>query len=103
MADKKFDGVIEAVHYQHDGQVDWVRAYLRRGAAWSDRMIISREDLIKKIKSGKRLMIGERVEFMAGTFTVSSPVQVLGQAGQEVLATVSTNSNHDCLEGVPVL
>jgi hypothetical protein len=103
MADKKFDGVIEAVHYQHDGQVDWVRAYLRRGAAWSDRIIISREDLIKKIKSGKRLMTGQRVEFMAGTFKVSSPVQVLGQAGQEVLATVSTNANHDCLEGVPVL
>ena len=32
MANKKYDGVIEAVHYAPDGQVEWVRAYLRRGA-----------------------------------------------------------------------
>ena len=103
MTDKKYDGVIEAVHYQEDGQVDWVRAYLRRGAAWSDRIILNRENLIKEIKSGKRIMTGQRVKFMAGTFEVSSPVKVLGSVGQEVLLTASTNANHDHLEGVPVL
>lgn len=103
MAEKKYDGVIEAVHYQQDGQVDWVRAYLRRGAAWGDRVIIKRAELIKEIKSGKRIITGQRVEFMAGTFNISTPVQVAGPNGKEILATNSSNTDHDLLEGVPVL
>jgi len=103
MADKKYDGVIEAVHYQPDGQVDWVRGYLRRGAAWSDRIILKRDDLIKEIKSGKRMMIGQRVRYMAGTFDVSKPIQVTGPDGKEVLDTSSSDRDHDNLEGVPVL
>jgi hypothetical protein len=103
MAEKKYDGVVEAVHYRPDGQVDWVRAYLRRGAAWSDRVLVKRDDLIKEIKSGKRFMAGQRVEFMAGTFTVSNPIQVSGASGNEVLAISSTTSTNDLLDGVPVI
>jgi hypothetical protein len=103
MADKKYDGVVEAVHYRQDGQVDWVRAYLRRGAAWSDRVIIKRAELIKEINAGKRIMTGQRVEFMAGTFNISDPVKVAGSNGSQVLVTTSSNTDHDLLEGVPVL
>jgi hypothetical protein len=103
MADKKYDGVIEAVHYRQDGQVDWVRGYLRRGAAWSDRVILKRAELIKEIKAGKRMMAGQRVEYMAGTFNVSDPVKVSGPSGQEVLVITSSNTDHDALEGIPVL
>jgi hypothetical protein len=103
MADKKYDGVIEAVHYRQDGQVDWVRAYLRRGATWSDRVLLKRAELIQEIKSGKQMMIGQRVEFMAGTFTVSTPLKVAGSNGNEVLVTNSSSANQDLLEGVPVL
>jgi hypothetical protein len=103
MADKKYDGVIEAVHYRQDGQVDWVRGYLRRGSAWSDRVILKRAELIKQINSGKRMMAGQRVEFMAGTFNVSDPLKVTGPSGQEVLSTNSATTDHDQLEGIPVL
>lgn len=103
MAKQKIDGVIEAVHYRPDGQVDWVRAYLRRGSAWSDRVILSRSELIAQIKAGKKMMLGQRVPFMAGTFDVSAPVQVLGRDGQEVLSTTSAAPERDLLEGAPIL
>ncbi len=103
MADKKVDGVIEAVHYAADGQVDWVRAYLRRGPTWSDRVILKRQDLIHEIKSGRSMAIGQRVQYMAGTFDISGPLMVSGPAGREVLVTSSSPAERDTLEGVPVL
>jgi len=104
MAKQQFDGVIEAVHYRPDGQVDWVRAYLRRGSAWSDRVILPRPDLIKEIKAGKQFMVGQRVEYMAGTFDVSRPVKISGQNGQEFLTTsASASLDHDELEGTPII
>jgi len=77
--------------------------YLRWGAAWSDRVILSREELIQKIKTGKRIMTGQRVEFMAGTFNISHQVKVTGPAGQEILVSGLSNENRDHLEDVPVL
>jgi hypothetical protein len=103
MANKKYDGVIEAVHYTPDGQVDWVRVYLRRGAIWADRIIMPRQRLIDEIKSGKRMMIGKRVEFMAGTFEVTLPVQVSGANGKEILTTAKDQAGRDCLEGAPLI
>jgi hypothetical protein len=103
MAGKKYDGVIEAVHYAADGQVDWVRAYLRRGPTWSDRVILKRQDLIEAIKSGKRMVIGKRIEFMGGTFDISGPVQLVGPSGQEFLAASSAPVDCDHLEGAPLL
>lgn len=103
MADKKFDGVVEAVHYGPDGKVDWVRAYLRRGPAWSDRVIIRRQELIDEIKSGKNLVIGERIEFMGGTFDVSKSIQIQGSEGQEVLVTSNSSQDGDHLEGAAIL
>ncbi|MBE0699927.1 MAG: hypothetical protein IH586_23625 [Anaerolineaceae bacterium] len=80
-----------------------MRGYLRRGETWSDRVILNRAELIKQINSGKRMMAGQRVAFMAGTFNVSDLVKVTGPGGQEVLATTTSNADHDQLEGIPVL
>jgi hypothetical protein len=103
MANKKYDGVIEAVHYSTEGRVDWVRAYLRRGPAWSDRVIIQRQDLIDEIKAGKRMALGKRVEFMAGTFDIGAPVQLVGQPGKEFIVVSNATSDCDNLEGAPLL
>jgi hypothetical protein len=100
---KKFDGVIEAVHYASEGRVDWVRAYLRRGPAWSDRVVLKRQQLIDEIHSGKRMAIGKRVEFMAGTFDFISPVQLAGSPGNEFLVVPNTTTDCDNLEGAPLL
>lgn len=103
MAKPKFDGVIEAVRYKPDGQVDWVRAYLRRGPTFSDRVLLDRQTLIEHLKSGKRYLAGKRVRLMASTFEVSEPLQVLQVDGAEVLVTGERRSERDSLEGVPLI
>ncbi len=103
MANKKYDGVIEAVHYSTEGRIDGVRAYLRRGPAWSDRVILKRQELVDAIKSGKRMGLGKRIEFMAGTFEISSPVQLTGQPGKEFLVVPNAPADCDHLEGAPLL
>jgi len=103
MAKPKIDGVIEAVRYNPDGQVNWVRAYLRRGPTYSDRILLDRQKLIELLKSGKSIVSGVRVEQMASTFQVGKPVRLHQNNGQEVLVTGDVQSNQDRLEGVPIL
>ena len=83
---KKIDGVIEAVRYKN-GQIVTVRAYERRGAAFSDRMLFERKELLERVKSGKRFVTGVRREFWAGTFDEGKLVEVVSRDGKELLAT----------------
>ena len=103
MAKPKIDGVIEAVRYNPDGQVKWVRAYLRRGPTYSDRVLLDRQALIEQLKSGKQFMSGERVEQMASTFQLGKPVRLQQNNDQEILVTGEIQSSQDRLEGVPIL
>ena len=98
---KKFDGVIEAVHYKN-GQIMAVRAFERRGATFSDRVLIDRRELLERLKNGQRYVIGKRKEFLAGTFEVQeTPVQVLKRDGKEIIST-RKEAEHDELEQTPV-
>jgi hypothetical protein len=103
MAKPKIDGVIEAVRYNPDGQINWVRAYLRRGPTYTDRILLGRQKLIELLKSGKSIVSGARVEQMASTFKLGNPVRLLQNNGQEVLVLGEAQSNQDHLEGVPIL
>ena len=109
MARPKYDGVIQAVRYTAEGQVLWVRAYLRRGPTWSDHVLLDRGALIQQIKSGKRFFAGHRIPRMAGPFEVSAPVRLLNKNGQEILVisdplvASDLQAENDCLEGVPLL
>ncbi len=98
---KKFDGVIEAVRYK-DGQIEEVRAFERRGAAFSDRVLISRKELLDRLKGGKKFVVGQRKEFWAGTFETGKPVQVVSRGGQEFISTRS-DAERDELEQAPVI
>jgi len=97
---KKFDGIIEAVHYKN-GQIVTVRAYERRGSAFSDRMLIDRKDLLERVKNGRQFVVGTRTEFLAGTFTTGKTVLVVSRDGKDFLST-SGQSDRDELEQVPV-
>ncbi len=103
MAKQKIDGVIEAVHFAPDGKVAWVRAYERRGSTYSDRVILDRETLIKRIKSGKSFFTGQRLPLEAGTFEVIHPVRLAGLDNCPILVTGFSPASHDKLDGVPVL
>ena len=98
---KKLDGVIEAVHYKN-GQITVVRAFERRGASFSDRVLLDRKELLERLKKGQKYVIGKRKEFLASTFDVEEkPVQVLNRDGKEIIST-RAEADHDELEQAPV-
>ena len=63
----KYDGVIEAVRYKN-GQIVVVRAFERRGAAFSDRVMMDRRELLERLKDGRKFIVGKRKELLAGSF-----------------------------------
>jgi hypothetical protein len=97
---KKVDGVIEAVRYKN-GQIIMVRAYERRGATFSDRVLLDRKGLLDRLQKGLQFVIGSREEFQASTFKVGKSVMVSKQTDREWLATYN-NATHDELEETPV-
>lgn len=77
MAKDKYDGVVEAVHYKSEGVVEWVRAYLRRGAIFSDHVLIPRADFVSLLKSGRKFVIGQRTPYLASTFETSQAINLI--------------------------
>ncbi len=102
MATKKFDGVIEAVRYTRNGQIDFVRAYERRGFTFSDRVLLDRKTLLERLKARKRFVTGRRKEFLASTFEGGRDVMLAAREGREFIAT-RADAARDELEGVPVI
>ena len=96
----KYDGVIEAVRYK-GGKIDIVRAYERRGATFSDRVLLNRKTLIERIKQSKRFVTGQRKQFMASTFEIGKLVNLLDRDNVQIIST-RDQSEQDELEGVPV-
>ena len=97
MASVKYDGIIEAVRYAPDGKIEMVRAYERRGAAFSDRVLLDRQTLVLRLKEGKKFIIGQRKLLLASTFETAKSVQMLG----EVISTAQ-KAERDLLEEVPL-
>jgi hypothetical protein len=98
---KKFDGVVEAVRYKN-GQIEIVRAFERRGSAFTDRVLLKRDEFLDRLKKGKRYYVGKRKEFLAGSFDVQNePVRVVDRNGQEIIST-RAEADRDELEQAPV-
>jgi uncharacterized protein YjhX (UPF0386 family) len=96
---QKFDGVIEAVRYKN-GKIELVRCYERRGATFTDRVLLDRKTLLERLKAGKRFVTGQRREYLGSTFEVGKPVHAAGRDAKQVVTTLS-DSEQDELEGVP--
>lgn len=97
---KKFDGVVEAVRYKN-GQIVLVRAFERRGATFSDRILMDRKELLERLRDGKTFVTGKRKELLASTFEQGKPLQVVSRDGKEFVST-RADANQDELEQVPV-
>ena len=97
---KKIDGIIEAARYKN-GQITVVRAYERRGASFSDRVLIERKDLLERLKDGKQFMTGVRKEFWAGTFEEGKAVKVVSSGDRDFIST-RDGADRDELEETPV-
>jgi hypothetical protein len=96
---KKIDGVIEAARYKN-GQIMVVRAFERRGATFSDSVILDRKTLLERLQSGKQYVIGAREELNASTFKFGKAVMIVKQNDHELLST-RENSTRDELEETP--
>jgi len=83
---KKYDGVIEAVRYKN-GQIVVVRAFERRGAAFSDRVLIDRKELMDRLKDGKKFILGSRKPLMAGTFEEGKTVKIVSHDSKDFIST----------------
>lgn len=103
MARAKIDGVIEGVRYGRNNRIAWARVYERRGAVWSDVILMDRRELLRRLLAGKRFVLGRRKEYLAGTFELGQPVQALGPRGQEVITTRSRPGEGDRLDQAPVI
>lgn len=103
MAKIDYDGVLNAVHYQEDGQVEWVRTFLRRRDVFSDYVILDRQSLIEHIKAGKKFMVGKRIPYLGGKFEVTQPVRVIQKDNRDILVVGDTRADQDTLTGVPIL
>ncbi len=100
MAKMKFDGLIEAVRYAPDGKIELVRAYERRGATFSDSILINRANLVTRLKNGQKFVTGTRKEFFGSTF---EPMKTVQLAANENVISTDNNTSHDQLEEVPSL
>ena len=98
MAKQIFDGVIEAVRYAQDGKIDVVRAFERRGATYSDSIIIMRANLVTRLKNGQKFITGTRKEFLGSTFETRKIVRMSGD-----FITTGSETRRDQLEEVPNL
>jgi hypothetical protein len=101
--DKGYDGVVEAVHWTTSGRIEWVRVYERRGPTWSDRVLLDRDTLVERLKSGKKFVTGKRIVKMASEFEVSEEVELRETGKGEVIVSGETKVEKDWLEGVPEL
>ncbi|MEW6403944.1 MAG: hypothetical protein AB1649_19290 [Chloroflexota bacterium] len=97
---KKFDGVIEAVRYKN-GQIQLARVYERRGATFTDRVLLDRKTLLDRLQKGKVFVTGQREELKASTFKTGKPVMIVKQNGKEWIST-HAEASRDEIEAAPV-
>lgn len=102
MAPASVDGVVESVRYDEGGRVATVRIYERRGPTWSDRIIIDRDDLVRRIRKGQRFFTGSRIPHMGGSFEVDKPLRLRKTRDQEILLAGFGDTSRDMLDGVPL-
>jgi hypothetical protein len=99
----KVDLIIEAARFKPNGQVEKVRAYMRRGPTFSDCILISRTELIDIIQNGKRVATGKRISGLASTFKELTPLYLF-QKDNPILATSKSRySERDFFNDVPSL
>ncbi len=98
----RYDVVIEAVRYNEDGSLKTARIYERRGPTWSDRLLISRQELLERLKKGQKVVIGARKPYLASTFEVFGSVRLVNLNGREVLSSSDAEVGQDTLPQAPL-
>jgi hypothetical protein len=98
MPRKRIDGVIEAVRYTPDGDIEFVRLYERQGSVWTDHFLLTRPALVKQLEAGKRLYTGQRIQYLGSKVDAQNPVSLANGK----ITSGKGNGGRDLLDGVPV-
>lgn len=98
MPSKKMDGIITAVRYAPDGKISLVRVYERRGAVWSDNLLLRRAELAERLAKGRKFFTGQRQTYLGGRFEARQPVRL---ENDRLIAGDSPNGR-DLLNGAPI-
>jgi len=100
---KPYDGVVVAVRYTSQGNIEWVRAFERYGFVFSDRVNLDRETLIDRLKSGKRFKTGERKLYQGSDFEIKDDIRLIEKNGDQIIVAGQKTSEHDLLENLPII
>ncbi|RME87030.1 MAG: hypothetical protein D6770_10410 [Anaerolineae bacterium] len=101
MARRTVDGVIEAVRYAPDGKIALVRVYERRGPTFSDHILLDRQALLERLKSGQRFVTGRRRPLWGHTFELGKPVRAIQRDGEEFITADGDHARGDDLADTP--
>ena len=103
MAKQKVDGVVEAVHYGDDGNIQWIRMFKKRGIVFSDSVIVSRQDLVQSLEDGKIIFSGRRIPLLGSVFEMDKQLRLKEVNSHKIVITEDYSNTHDHLNGVPIL
>ncbi len=102
---RPYDIILEAVHYGPDGQtIAWARGYERIFSHYSDRRLYTRHDLIRALRQGKRIAVGQRKPYLGNQFTIQGEV-TLSPHGNDLWLVLKGSEQEAQRElmGTPVL
>lgn len=100
---KPYDGVVVAARYSPQGEIEWVRAFVRHGFVFSDRMDMDRETLLKNLREGKKFKTGERITYQGNDFKISDDIQLIeSDSGSKIIAG-EVSKNRDSLGNIPII
>ena len=100
---KPYDGVIVAARYTPQGEIDRVRAFVRHGFVFSDRMDMDRETLLKNLREGKRFKTGERITYQGNDFRINDDIHLIeSDSGSNIIAG-DVSKDRDSLENIPII
>lgn len=102
MAKQKYDGVIEAIHVDADGQLVTARIYECRGVINSDHILVEREALIKHLKDGQTILTGKRIPYMGANFETGEKLHVVTRQGKDFIIVGEGQADQDKLTGLPL-
>ena len=100
---KKADLIIEAVHHKHNGQIDFVRAYQKRGATYSDCVLVKRKELLEMFATGDHVVIGKRTPFLGTIFSDQKTVSLLTTNNNQTITTTGSTVNQKELAEAPII
>jgi hypothetical protein len=100
---KPFDGVVVAVRYTPQGEIDWVRAFERHGFVFLDRVNLERDALVERLQAGKRFKTGERITYQGNDFSIKDDIHLIEKNGDHFIVAGHSSPDRDLLGDLPII